>query len=475
MYKILIVDDDQNVRYSFKKLLNNPEYEFYEAENGENAVAQVTAVKPHLVILDIEMPGKSGLDVLKDLKDESPFIPVIIITAYGSGDRVIKAMKYGAYDYVEKPFDIPRLKNLIAEALKSTTPATNSQQLVTNTQLSELERFNVSNESKIVGESPAIKEVFKLIGRVAASDASILIVGESGTGKELAARAIHWYSDRVKNPFLAMNCAAIPETLLESELFGYEKGAFTGADRPRAGKFEEANGGTLFLDEIGDMGLALQSKLLRVLQEGTFERLGSSKTVKGNVRIITATNRNLESDIQNKTFREDLYYRLKVVTITLPPLRMRKEDIPILAKHFLIKHSKEIRVENISIHPAAFDKMMEYSWPGNIRELENVIKRSLILAKGNVITPELIAEEFTKQKDVKTLSPTRIDNYLTDSIQKQQGDIYKLVIEQVEKDLIQWALNYTEGNQVKAARMLGISRVMLHERIEKYGITKSLN
>lgn len=468
MYKILIVDDDQNVRYSFRKLLHNAEYEIFEAQNAEAAISIVTSNKPDLVILDIEMPGKNGLEVLKDIKEISPFTPVIIATAYGSNDRVIKAMKFGAYEYVEKPFDIPHLISLVSEALKSSISSNDNKSYVTGKQLSELEKFSINTESKIVGESSAIKDVFKLIGRVAASDASILVMGESGTGKELVAKAIHLYSERTSKPFIALNCAAIPETLLESELFGFEKGAFTGADKSKPGKFEEANGGTLFLDEIGDMNLSLQSKLLRVLQEGTFERLGSSKTVKVDVRIITATNRDLQNDIVNRTFREDLFYRLKVVTITLPPLRMRKEDIPLLARHFLIKYSKEHRIENISIHPDAFQKLQEYSWPGNIRELENVIKRSIILAKGNIITSELIAEEFSKKKEIVQSAPKRIDSYLTEQVLKQQGEIYKTIIDEIEKDLIEWALNKTDGNQVQAAKLLGISRVMLHDRIEKF-------
>lgn len=473
MHKILIVDDEQSVRYSFKKLLSNSSYEFYEAQNAESAMQMFSIVKPNLVILDIEMPGKSGIEVLKDLKDLSPFTPIIIITAYGSGDRVIKAMKYGAYEYVEKPFDIPRLISLVEEALKSSSPSTGNEGLIVGKQLTNQEKFNANAENKIVGESPAIKEVFKLIGRVAASDANILVVGESGTGKELVARAIHWYSDRASKPFVAINCAAIPETLLESELFGFEKGAFTGADKMKPGKFEEASNGTLFLDEIGDMSLALQAKLLRILQEGTFERLGSSKTIKVDVRIITATNRNLENDIIKKSFREDLFYRIKVVTITLPPLRMRKEDIPILAKHFLVKHSNENRIENISIHPDALDKMNEYSWPGNVRELENVVKRSLILAKGNIITAELVSEEFATEQASSKPGFERIDNYLTDSLRKKEGDIFKLVIEEMEKDLIQWALLQSKGNQAHAARILGISRVMLHERVEKYQLNKN--
>lgn len=466
MYKVLIVDDEQSVRYSFKKLLGASNYELIEASNAETALVAFNSEKPNLVILDIEMPGKDGIQVLKELKEISPATPVIIITAYGSGDRVIKAMKYGAYEYVEKPFDIPRLISLIEEALKAT------QAVVEN----NIETKSISkekakpNEEVIVGESSAIKEVFKLIGRVASSDASILIVGESGTGKELVAKAIHRYSDRSLKPFIAINCAAIPETLLESELFGYEKGAYTGADRQKLGKFEEANGGTLFLDEVGDMGLSLQSKLLRVLQEGTFERLGSSKSIKVDVRIVAATNRNLEKDIQTKSFREDLYYRLKVVTITLPPLRMRAEDILLLTNHFLAKHSKDNRYETLSLHPEALKRMMDYSWPGNIRELENVIKRALILTKGNVINPELIFEGIEKHKITTPIENDRLSNYLTHKISSAEGTVYKLVVDEIEKDLIKWALDKTGWNQAQASKILGISRVMIHERIEKYNL-----
>lgn len=464
MYKVLIVDDEQSVRYSFKKLLGTSNYELIEASNAETALATFNREKPHLVILDIEMPGKDGIQVLKELKEISPSIPVIIITAYGSGDRVIKAMKYGAYEYVEKPFDIPRLISIIDEALKATQI---SNENTTEPKFISKEKAKPT-EDVIVGESSAIKEVFKLIGRVAASDASILIVGESGTGKELVAKAIHRYSDRSSKPFIAINCAAIPEALLESELFGYERGAFTGAERQKLGKFEEANGGTLFLDEVGDMGLSLQSKLLRVLQEGTFERLGSSKSIKVDVRIVAATNRNLENDIVRKSFREDLYYRLKVVTITLPPLRMRKEDIPLLAQHFMLKHSSDNRAESLTLHPDALKKMSEYPWPGNIRELENVVKRAIILTKGNVINPDLLFEGIEKPSVHSPIGQDRLSNYLSETISINEGNVYKLVVDELERDLIKWALDKTNWNQAQAAKILGISRVMIHERIEKY-------
>ncbi len=466
MFKLLVVDDEQSVRYSFKKLLNSKEYSITEAADAAEAIAIFKKDRPNLVILDIEMPGKDGIQVLKELKQISPKTPVIIITAYGSGDRVIKAMKYGAYEYIEKPFDIPHLMKVIAEASSSFIPAEAS-----GTEKEEKRKSGASKgDDTIIGESAAIKEVFKLIGKVAASDASILITGESGTGKELVARAIHKYSDRAAKPFIAINCAAIPESLLESELFGYEKGSFTGAEKQKAGKFEEAHQGTLFLDEIGDMSLALQAKVLRILQEGTFERLGSSKIIKVNARLVAATNRNLENDIINKTFREDLFYRLKVVTISLPPLRMRREDIPLLASHFLEKHSKSGGSDSISLHPESIKRLCDYTWPGNIRELENVIKRAIILAKGSVIGPELLLEGTERPVSTLKTELPRLNSYLSEDIIIKEGEIFKLAGEEFERDLLKWALAKTGGNQLKAAKMLGISRVMLHERIEKYGL-----
>jgi two-component system nitrogen regulation response regulator GlnG len=469
MHKLLIVDDEQSVRYSFKKLFNSSNYKISEAGNADEAIAAFNKEKPNLVILDIEMPGKDGIQVLKEIKEISPKTPVIIITAYGSGDRVIKAMKYGAYEYVEKPFDIPRLIVIIEDALKNSS--TDEAKPVEDPHRKKIAPFN--REETIVGESNAIKEVFKLIGRVATSDASILIVGESGTGKELVARAIHKYSDRANKPFIAINCAAIPEQLLESELFGYEKGAFTGAEKQKTGKFEEANGGTLFLDEIGDMSLSLQAKLLRVLQEGIIERLGSTKAIKVDSRIVAATNRNLENDIISKAFREDLYYRLKVITISLPPLRMRKEDIPLLTQHFLLKHSKGSRNENLSLAAESMKRLTDYHWPGNIRELENVIKRAIILAKSNIISPDLLFEGIEKPEIQSTSERTKLFAYLNQQIAASEGEIYKLAIEEFEKDLLHWALTKSSWNQVQAAKILGISRVMLHERMEKYKLREN--
>jgi transcriptional regulator with PAS, ATPase and Fis domain len=319
--------------------------------------------------------------------------------------------------------------------------------------------------------SLAIKEVYKMIGRVAASDVSVLLSGESGTGKELVAKAIHRYSDRSDKPFIAINCAAIPDTLLESELFGFEKGSFTDASHMKEGKFEMADKGTLFLDEVADMSLTLQAKLLRVLQEGTFEHIGSNKVIQVNVRVISATNKNLEKAIAQKTFREDLYYRLKVITITLPPLRMHTEDIPLLTNYFLSRHCREMKKPLVTVPPETMDGLLKYSWPGNVRELENLLKRALLLSKSNVITPDLISAEINSTiavvpgnnaNDLSALIPDNMSDY--------EGHLFKHVIDQVEKELVEKALAFTKGNQVKTAKLLGISRAMLHERMEKFGL-----
>jgi DNA-binding NtrC family response regulator len=464
MRKILIVDDEDSVRYSFRKLFREPEYLVVGADSGPEGITLFAKEKPDLVVLDIELPGMNGLEVIQRIKGMAPHIPVLIITAYGTSERVIAAMKYGAYEYLEKPFDVPRLKAVIEEALETTRFG--GMEITADPQ--DKEGFK---SDRIVGNSSAIKEVYKMIGRVAASDVSVLLVGESGTGKELVARAIFQNSSRADKPFLTINCAAIPDTLLESELFGHEKGSFTDASKAKAGKFELAGDGTLFLDEIGDMSLSTQAKLLRVLQEGTFERLGGTKTIKVNVRIIAATNKNLENAIASKNFREDLYYRLKVITITLPPLRIRKEDIPLLTHYFISKHEQLMNVPAVTIPPETIQKLMDYNWPGNVRELENVLKRAVLLSKTKVLTPDLITEDLSAPKPLKSDQPgTRISGIISVNLNEFESKLYKHVIEEVEKGLLKISLDRMNGNQVKTARLLGISRVMLRERMDKYNI-----
>jgi DNA-binding NtrC family response regulator len=462
--KILIVDDEESVRYSFRKLFREPGCEIIEAGNGLEAITVIKKDLPDLVLMDIEMPGLNGLDAIQKIKALHPQLPVIIITAFGTTERVIAAMKYGAYEYLEKPFDVGRLKEVVSEALemKRLSDEDNSMEILPS---------DTHTGEQIVGMSPAIKEVYKMIGRVAASDVSVLLSGESGTGKELVAKAIHRYSDRSDKPFIAINCAAIPDTLLESELFGFEKGSFTDASHMKEGKFEMADKGTLFLDEVADMSLTLQAKLLRVLQEGTFERLGSNKVIKVNVRVISATNKNLENAIATKNFREDLYYRLKVITITLPPLRMHTEDIPLLTNYFLSRHCQEMKKPMVTVPPETMDGLMKYSWPGNVRELENLLKRALLLSKSNVITPDLLQTEISATQTIMNAGiKSAGSSFFPDNLEDYDGSLFKYVIDQVEKELIEKALGHTRGNQVKTAKLLGISRAMLHERMEKFGL-----
>jgi DNA-binding NtrC family response regulator len=466
MKHILIVDDEESVRYSFTKLLHEPDYKLDGAGDGQEALAMLQTLAPDLILLDIQMPGLSGLEVLQRIKQMVPRIPVLIMTAYGSSDRIIDAIKKGAYDYIEKPFDIPAMKSLIDQAIQA------GHLMRTQVLLESPMAQQQSAADVIIGKSPAMREVYKMIGRIASSDVNILILGASGTGKELVARAIYQHSKRADKAFLAVNCAAIPETLLESELFGYERGAFTGASKRKIGKFQQADGGTIFLDEIGDMSASTQAKILRVLQEGTFEMLGGEETMQSNVRILAATNVDLERAIVEKKFREDLYYRLKVITIDLPPLRQRREDIPELCTYFLGKYLKELDKEPLSLSEEAMQVFMCYNWPGNIRELQNVLKRAMLLSKGHVITADAIMLH-SKNEPLKpeSMESHRLQSYLPADLESHRGKLYPSVMGEVERELILLILKKESGNQVRAAQFLGISRVMLHERMERYGIT----
>src|SRR2546426_4196753 len=380
MDKLLLIDDEADVQYSFRRIFDSPEIELTAASSGEEGLRLIPKVKPDLVVMDVRMGGMNGLETLRRIREASAKLPVIMMTAYGTTQTAIEAMKLGAYDYLLKPFDVPKLKQLIATALKA---ARDMKQVVSYQPLLESEDYELG----IVGRSEPMQNVFKLIGQLSASDATALITGESGTGKELVARAIYHHGSRADQPFLAVNCAAIPENLLESELFGHEKGAFTGAASQRIGKFEQCNHGTLFLDEIGDMSLTTQTKILRVLQSGSFERVGGNEPVQVNVRVIAATNKPLEAAVAAKQFREDLYYRLNVVRISLPPLRERADDIRLLVNYFLRKFASEQGRPPRSISAEALHLMERYPWPGNVRELENIIRRALVMAKGDTILP----------------------------------------------------------------------------------------
>jgi two-component system nitrogen regulation response regulator GlnG len=479
MSRLLLIDDEADVQYSFQRLFDSPEIELATASSGEEGLRLLPKFKPDLVIMDVRMGGISGLETLKRMRQMDSKLLVILMTAYGTTQTAIEAMKLGAYDYLLKPFDVPRLRELIEQALKS---ARDMRQVVSYQPLLESEDYELG----IVGRSEPMQQVFKLIGQLAASDATALITGESGTGKELVARAIYHHSERSQQPFLAVNCAAIPEQLLESELFGHERGAFTGATMQRIGKFEQCNRGTIFLDEIGDMTPATQTKILRVLQSGTFERVGGNQPLKANVRIIAATNKALEQAVATRQFREDLFYRLNVVRIHIPPLRERREDIRLLVNYFLKKFAKEESVAPRSIAPAALKALEKYHWPGNVRELENVIRRALVIAKGEAILVTDLPMEITGQTQGLSAgapvpvaagegAPGDVMALARQLFQWARRDPKMKVIPTVERELVIQALKETDGNQVHAARLLGITRATLRKRVEKFGIQKELN
>ena len=482
MDKLLLIDDEEDVQYSFHRIFDSAQMELITASNGEEALKMIPRVKPDLILLDIRLGGMGGMETLRRLRQIDAKVPVIMMTAYGTTQTAIEAMKLGAYDYLLKPFDVPKLKQIVARALKS---ARDMKSVVSYQPLLESEDYDLG----IVGRSDSMQTVFKMIGQLAGSDATALITGESGTGKELVARAIYHHSRRSGQPFLAVNCAAIPEPLLESELFGHEKGAFTGAAVQRIGKFEQCNHGTIFLDEIGDMTPATQTKMLRVLQSGTFERVGGSQTVKVDVRIVAATNRPLDQAVAARQFREDLFYRLNVVRIELPPLRERKEDIPLLVNYFLKKFAGHSQRPPKSIAPDVIEAFQRYHWPGNVRELENAILRALVMAKGEAILLNDLPVEVLADAPSSSEQATR-KPLLQSSIQETEPGIAALaqrlfqwgrahprlkIIPAVERELVIQALKETEGNQLQAARLLGITRATLRKRIEKFGITRQFS
>ncbi len=383
---ILVVDDDTEVRYSLNRVLSSRHYRVQEAASGEEGVAAVKKQPPDVVLLDNRMTGMTGLETLQHIRAANPKQLVILMTAYGTAQTAIEAMKFGAFDYVVKPFDPPKLLALVESALRTQADirSAGGVQPVINSE---------DHKEGIVGTSSPMQQVFKIIGQVAASDVTVMITGESGTGKELIARSIHRHSHRGGRPFVAVNCSAIPENLIESELFGHERGAFTGATAQRLGKFEVCDGGTIFLDEIGDMTPATQTKILRVLQEGEIQRVGSSETLKVNVRVIAATNKDLETLVKDKEFREDLYYRLNVVRLRLPPLRERVEDVPQIVDYFIQSMAKAKKTKARKVSPEALAILCRHNWPGNVRELENMIYRSAVIAQSDTILPKDLPDE----------------------------------------------------------------------------------
>jgi two-component system nitrogen regulation response regulator GlnG len=477
MSKLLLIDDEEDVRYSFQRIFDSPEIEFLTASSGEEGLKIVPKFKPDLVLMDVRMGGMNGLETLRKMRSANPKLLVILMTAYGTTQTAIEAMKLGAYDYLLKPFDAMKIKEIVGNALKA---ARDMKQVVSYQPLLESEDYELG----IVGRSASMQQVFKLVGQVAASNATALITGESGTGKELVARAIYHHSDRSQQPFLAVNCAAIPEQLLESELFGHEKGAFTGATVQRIGKFEQCNKGTIFLDEIGDMTPATQTKILRVLQSGTFERVGGNQPIQVDVRVIAATNKPLEAAVAAKQFREDLFYRLNVVRIPIPPLRERPDDIPLLVNYFLEKNARELKRPPKSVAASVIKTLEKYHWPGNVRELENAVRRAHVMAKSDAILLSDLPPEISGQSGA-TMLPTNGaagEAAATDAaalarqlFQWAKRDPKLKIIPAVERELVIQALKETNDNQVHAAKMLGITRATLRKRIDKFGIQRELN
>jgi two-component system nitrogen regulation response regulator GlnG len=480
MSKLLLIDDEEDVRYSFQRIFASPEIEFATAASGEEGLKIVPKFKPDLVLMDVRMGGLNGLETLRRLRATHPKLLVILMTAYGTTQTAIEAMKLGAYDYLLKPFDAVKIKELVANALKA---ARDMKQVVSYEPLLQSEDYELG----IVGRSEAMQRVFKLIGQIAASDATVLVTGESGTGKELVARAIYSHSRRSAQPFLAINCAAIPEPLLESELFGHERGAFTGASLQRIGKFEQCHHGTLFLDEIGDMTPPTQTKILRVLQSGAFERVGGNQLIQTDVRVIAATNKPLEAAVAAQQFREDLFYRLNVVRIHIPPLRDRRDDLPLLVNYFLKKISGEQQQTPKSIAAGVLQTLQKYHWPGNVRELENAIRRAHVLAKGDAILLNDLPPEISGLEGSSPPTPPGAkaaaagETAVTDTaglarqlFQWAKRDPQLKILPAVERELIIQALQETGNNQVHAAQLLGITRATLRKRIEKFGILREL-
>ncbi len=471
---VLVIDDDRTIRHMVSRSLDQIGCEVIEAEESQKGLAVVLDKSPDVVLLDIMLPKISGLDVFQRIREIDRKIPVIFITAGTDSATAIKAMQLGAFDYVTKPLDLPKLNILVQSAIRS------RRLMNVPVAVEALESVEMQGDL-FVGSSPQMMEVFKQVGRVATQDVTVLIRGESGSGKELVARAIYQYSNRSNEPFMAVNCAAIPDQLLESELFGHEKGSFTGADKRRIGKFEQCNGGTLFLDEIGDMTPLVQGKVLRLLQEQHFERVGGNETITTNVRIVTATNRDLEQMVEDGEYRGDLYYRLNGITINLPPLRDRGEDLVKLIEYFFSKVRIELgKHEVIGISPDALAIYRKHTWPGNVRELQSVIRQSLLNTTGTVIVPDSIPDELlddepvtvnsTSTPEEENVNHVNMERFIKKRLQEASTNLYAEALEVMEKLLLTQVLQHTEGNQTRASEILGITRGKIRDRIQSFGI-----
>jgi len=468
--RILVADDEESIRWVLSKALSKQGYQVDLATNGQQALEMGRQKSYDLAVLDIKMPGLSGLDLLTRFQEERPETLVVIMTAESTMKNAVEAMKRGAYDYITKPFDLDTLDAIIIKAQKT---ADVTEEV---SRLKDEIKDHYQLDRAIIGQSGPMQALYKVLGKIAPSDVTVLIVGESGTGKELVARAIHFNSPRLGKPFIALNCAAIPRELLESELFGHEKGAFTGATDRKIGKFEQAIGGTLFLDEIGDMPLELQAKLLRVLQEREITRTGGIATIRVDVRIIAATNQNLKKKVLDREFREDLFYRLNVVPVDLPPLRQRREDIPPLVEYFLGRTRETYQTNARGVTPETMTLLQNHNWPGNVRELEHALQRAALLSPDALLSPadfpELLNEQAANHNEasLEGLIAAKLQSSLAQIDIQEMDNLYDMVLHQMERPLINIVLDKTRGNQVRAAEVLGINRNTLRKKIQTLAI-----
>lgn len=465
MPRLLVIDDEPSILHAFRRAFDDPQLELLTAETAAAGEHIVREDRPDVVVLDLNLPDRSGLDCFETIKKIDPRVPVIFITGHGTVESAIEATKHGAFDYLFKPLELAELKTLVEKALRL------SEMTRTAPELNSEAGSNVAGKQAMVGRCEAMQEIYKAIGRVAAKDITVLIQGESGTGKELVAKALYKHSLRCDGPFRALNCAAIPETLLESELFGHEKGSFTGADRRRIGHFEQANNGTLFLDEVGDMSAMTQSKLLRVLQERTLERVGGNETISVDVRVIAATNHDLEQLVEEGKFRSDLFFRLRDFMIKLPPLRERDDDIQLLVEHFVRRHSASLGKNVTQIATSTMDILCAAPWPGNVRELESVIKQSLLSTSGSVLLPDCLPPSLGGSGRHTDECLFQLHSFIQDQLKSDDvGGLHAKVISNVERELFATVLKHTHGNQVHASAILGISRVTLRNKLRSYSI-----
>ena len=468
MPAILVIDDEPAIQHAFQRAFRGGGLTIHSAHTAAEGIEAITTFRPDVVVLDVHLPDASGLETFHRIHALDARLPVILVTGHGTTDLAIEATKEGAYEYLLKPLELAELRSLIDRALQSSrlmrTPASMPEVEVTS-------RPTPSGDA-LIGRCSAMQEVYKAIGRVARQDVTVLITGESGTGKELVARAIYQHSRRADRPFLAINCGAIPGSLIESELFGHEKGAFTGAERRRVGKFEQCHGGTLFLDEIGEMPPLSQVKLLRVIQEQRFERVGGNETVHADVRLIAATNVDLEKAVEEGRFRKDLYFRLNVFTIGLPPLRERGDDVNLLIEHYLRRFARDLGKPGAEVDAVAAAALRAYPWPGNIRELQSVLKQSLLRMSGSVLLADFLPEHVRRVHetvDPQTDMPNW-DGFIRSRIAAGSHELYAECLEQMERELLVRVLQETDGNQVRAARILGITRGSLRNKIRSLGI-----